>query len=81
MEQIEGCVFREMLLRDWPEASDEELDLCQEDLCYMAESENWPDEASCYEEWRRRIGGAFQSYTACLLAGRKRRAHDQKVQD
>jgi hypothetical protein len=75
MEQIEGCVFREMLLRDWPEASDEQLDVCQEDLCDMAETENWPDQASCYMEWRRRIGGAFASYAACLVAGQKWRAN------
>jgi hypothetical protein len=75
MNNIEGCVFREFLLRDCPQATDEQLDNCQEDLVYMAMTEGFGDEGVCYRVWISRLGGVknIVPYAEVLAAGKRRK--------
>lgn len=73
---MEGCVFREFLLRDAPHLTDEQLDACLEDLVSMGTEGYW-NEFGAYEEWLRRLGGKqnIRSYADTLLAGKRRRRY------
>jgi hypothetical protein len=66
-DTFEGCVFREMLLSDAPELTDEQLDACQIDLVSM-EDEGFASELLAYREWISRLGGKqnIASYSATL---------------